>query len=72
MEKTSETETTIAYKTNVTNFDNVQTEYKYFELEFNNSDSGTKPWQCSFRKYDDTPLLFVCFVAGKEGTHWFQ
>ena len=71
IENTSESSTTIAYETNVTNIDNVQTDYKYFSLDFNNNDSGTKAGQCSFRKYDDTPLLVVCFVPG-EGTNWLK
>ena len=72
MEKTSETETTIAYETNVTNIDNDQTEYKYFSLDFNNTDSGSRAWECLFRKYDETPLLVVCFVVRREGIHWLQ
>ena len=71
IENTSELGTAIAYETNVNYIYNVQTYFKNFELEFNNNISGTKAWECSFRKYDDTPLLVVC-IAKREGINWLQ
>ena len=56
----------------MTNIDNDQTEYKYFSLDFKNSYNGSRAWECSFRKYDETPLLVVCFVVRREGIHWLQ
>ena len=36
-----------------------------------NNNSGEQECSCSFRKYDDTPLLIVCFI-NNEGTNWLK
>jgi len=69
VENIAEDETYIAYKTNVTDMSNVRTEVKSFRLEFENRD-GEASFGCSFRKYENTPLLIICLT--KNGTFWLK
>ena len=69
VENIAEHDTLIAYKTNVTDISNVRTDLKSFSLKFENRD-GEKESSCSFRKYENNPLLLVCFV--KDGVFWLK
>jgi len=61
----------IAYKTNVTNIDNVYTHIEdSFDLDFSDN-TGTTQQSCVFRKYDDNPLLIVCSFSN-EGENWLK
>ena len=46
------------YETNITNIPNFRTGYAAFSMEF----EGVEENICSFRKYDDTPLLLICAI----------
>jgi hypothetical protein len=69
VENIAEHDTLIAYKTNVTDISNVRTDLESFSLKFENRD-GEKESSCSFRKYENNPLLLVCFV--KDGVFWLK
>ena len=71
IENVAEDDTLIAYETNITDISNVFTSIGVFDLEFSNSNTGTKSCSCSFRKYDENPLLIVCFI-NNEGTNWLK
>ena len=71
LEGVSEHDTLIAYETNVTDIDNVFMDlYEGFELEFINMTKTTSQ-RCAFRKYDDNPLLILCFF-NNEGENWLK
>ena len=61
----------IAYKTNVTNISNYYLIDKGFMLTFlkikNNTIDGEIQFECHFLKYDETPLILLCY-ASEEGT----
>ena len=69
IENIAEYETLIAYRTNVTDISNVTTNLESFRLKFENRD-GEKSSKCSFRKYENSPLLLVCFV--EDGIFWLK
>jgi hypothetical protein len=69
VENIAEHDTLIAYKTNVTDISNVRTDLESFSLKFENRD-GEKGSSCSFRKYENNPLLLVCWV--KDGVFWLK
>ena len=71
IENVAEDDTLISYETNITDISNVFTSIGVFDLEFSNSNTGTKSCSCSFRKYDENPLLIVCFI-NNEGTNWLK
>ena len=68
IEIVSESDTTIAYQTNITDISNVLVPLVAFDLECS-SDSGhegeKEECSCTFRKYNGFPLLMVCFVSQK-------
>ena len=71
IEGVSESDTVIAYQTNVTNIDNVLDDFEEgFELEFSDITKTTSQ-SCAFRKYDENPLLIVCFFSN-EGENWLK
>ena len=71
IEGVSEHDTLIAYETNVTDIDNVFMDlYDGFDLEFINMTKTTSQ-RCAFRKYDDNPLLILCFF-NNEGENWLK
>ena len=69
VENIAEHDTSIAYKTNVTDISNVRTDLEAFSLKFENRDDEIGS-SCSFRKYENNPLLLVCFV--KDGVFWLK
>ena len=42
-----------------------------FKLRFANNNGGDKNCYCGFRKYDDIPLLIICFI-NNQGTNWLK
>ena len=71
IEGVCESDTMIAYKTNVTDIDNVFTDLEDdFQLEFFDGTKTTEQ-NCVFRKYVDNPLLILCFVYN-DGTNWLK
>ena len=71
IENVAEFGTLIAYETNVTNIDNILMDFEAFKLPFSNNIDEDENCDCSFRKYDDTPLLIICFI-NIEGTNWLK
>ena len=69
VENIADYDTLIAYKTNVTDISNVRTDLEGFSLKFENRDVE-KDVGCSFRKYENTALLLVCW--GKDGVFWLK
>ena len=71
IEGVSESDTMIAYETNVTTIDSVYTDIEdSFDLDFSDN-TGTTQQSCVFRKYDDNPLLIVCSFSN-EGENWLK
>ena len=68
-ENIAEHDTSIAYRTNVTDISNIRTDFGSFSLKFENRD-GEKSSDCSFRKYENSPLLLVCWL--KNGVFWLK
>ena len=69
LEKVGEHDTVITYETNVTDITKVKSSLgDSLELEFENKE-GVKKCECSFRKYENTPLLIVCWVNGQ---YWLK
>ena len=65
-EKVSEQDTYIAYETNVKDIDNVYMGPKSFNLPFTNGENEER-FTCSLKKYDENPLLLICFANRKGG-----
>jgi len=64
IENKAESDTYIAYETNVTNINEVLN-LNAFDLEFEiEGQTEKKEAECSFRKYEETPLLLVCLAVG--------
>ena len=64
--------TFIAYETNVTDIGNIIPDYfESFKLEFENENGGKINNSCTFRKYENTPLLIICEI-GSTGTFWLK
>lgn len=59
----SESDTYIAYKTNVSDISKVYTSTETFTMTFDGEES-----KCGFRKYEQNPLLMVCFGPQKSTT----
>ena len=58
LENVAERDTLIAYETNITDISKVYTILEGFQLKFESI--GNR--YCAFRKYDNTPLLIVCWT----------
>ena len=58
LENVAERDTLIAYETNITDISKVYTILERFQLKFESI--GNR--YCAFRKYDNTPLLIVCWT----------
>ena len=72
IENVSEEYTFIAYETNVTDIGNIISDYfESFKLEFENENGGKINNSCTFRKYENTPLLIICEI-GRTGTFWLK
>jgi len=69
VENVAEHDTLIAYKTNVTDISTVRTDLESFCLKFENRD-GEEEFSCSFRKYENTALLLVCWA--EDGVFWLK
>ena len=69
LENVGEHDTLIAYETNVTDISKVRTDLESFELMFESRD-GEEDSSCSFRKYENSPLLLVCWV--RDGVFWLK
>ena len=63
LEDVGDKNTYIAYETNVTDIQNVFTYYD-FDLPFDNGILN-----CEFRKYNDSPLLILCYSYYEEKTY---
>ena len=62
----AETDTLIAYETNITDISNVIVPLEAFDLECSSDsgeEGGKEECSCSFRKYNKFPLLMVCYVS---------
>lgn len=70
IEKVTEHDTCIAYETDVTDIDNVYMDLESFELPFENGENEEN-FSCTLRKYDENPLLLVCF-ANRRGGYWLK
>ena len=62
IENVAEHDTLIAYETNITDIDNIRLELEVFDLEFINEENKAENRSCTFRKYEKTPLLLVCWA----------
>ena len=69
LENVGEHDTLIAYETNVTDISKVRTDLESFDLKFE-SREGEEDYSCSFRNYENTPLLLVCWVI--DGVFWLK
>ena len=63
LDNSTEHDTLIAYETNVTNISKVFTSTESFSMKF-----GGEERNCGFRKYEENPLLMVCW-GPKENSH---
>ena len=70
IENVADHDTLIAYETNITDIDNIRLDLEAFDLKFVNGEGEGKERSCAFRKYDETPLLIVCWAM--EGTFWLK
>ena len=61
LENITEGDSMFAYETNVTNINKVISTFEDFRLNFINEYNDTDRSDCSLRKFDDNPLLIVCF-----------
>ena len=61
LENITEGDSMFAYETNVTNINKVITSIEDLRLSFINEYNDTDRVHCSLKKYDDNPLLIVCF-----------
>ena len=66
VEGVAEGETRIAYETNVTNINKVFTSLDDLKLDFTDESQSTYTRSCILNKYDDNPLLIVCFPPNTE------
>lgn len=66
VEGVAEGETRIAYETNVTNINKVFTSLDDLKLDFTDEKQATYTSSCILNKYDDNPLLIVCFPPNTE------
>ena len=71
LENVVEGESNMAYETNVTYINKVITSVDHLSLRFINEYYDTGSGVCSLRKYDDNPLLIVCFPPDI-GTCWLD
>ena len=71
IENIVEQDTFVTYETNVTNINNVLIFMPSLELEFMNNIIGTIKSGCTLRKYDNTPLLLICFI-NRGGINWLK
>ena len=69
LENVGEHDTLIAYETNVIDLSKVRTDLESFNLMFESRDEEKKS-SCSFRKYENTPLVVVCWV--NDGVFWLK
>jgi len=70
IENVGEHDTHIAYQTNINDIQNIYMNTESFELPFQ-SKSEEANFSCGFRKYENNPLLLVCFV-GPTGEYWLD
>ena len=70
IENVAEHDTLIAYETNITDIDNIRLDLEAFDLKFVSGEGEGKDRSCAFRKYDETPLLIVCWAM--DGTFWLK
>ena len=70
IENVGEHDTHIAYQTNINDIQNIYMNTESFELPFE-SKSEEANFSCGFRKYENNPLLLVCFV-GPTGEFWLK
>ena len=70
VESVTETNTFIAYETNVTDITNVIVDFEAFKLDFAYS-GGSYKSDCFLRKYENNPLLIICW-ADFTSTSWLK
>ena len=70
IQNVGEHDTPIAYETNVNDIENIYMDSVDFELTFE-SEKEEKKAGCFFRKYDNNPLLLVCFF-NRVGEYWLK
>ena len=71
IQDTLEHDVLAAYETDVTSISNIFAIDQGFSLNFVNEDGSIKEGECFFRKYDNTPLLILCWV-NKDGKNWLK
>ena len=71
IQDTLEHDVLAAYETDVTSVSNIFAIDQGFGLNFINEDGSIKEGECFFRKYDNTPLLILCWV-NKDGKNWLK
>ena len=71
LENVAEDKSFIAYETNVTYINKVSSN-NLLEFEFENEYQEKDKSNCSFKKYDDNPLLIVCFTPKEIGKCWLK
>ena len=69
LEDVGESDTLIAYETNVTDISNVRNDLESFSLKFESKENEENS-SCFFRKYENTPLLLVCWT--RNGVLWLK
>ena len=70
IQNVAEHDTPIAYETNVNDIENIYMDLESFDLTFE-SEKEEKKASCGFRKYDNSPLLLVCFL-NRVGEYWLR
>ena len=70
IQNVGEHDTPIAYETNINDLENVYMDLESFDLTFE-SEKEEKKAGCGFRKYDNNPLLLVCFI-NRVGEYWLK
>ena len=58
IENVTDIKSFVAYETNVTNISRINSDLEKFKLSFNDN----QEFECGFKKYDNYPLLLLCFV----------